>query len=290
MRFFILISILLLSTFLSYAQRREFHPTIDIGLNGGVSFAEYEQFKGKTKVGGLSLMANTGFSRHVLEFDFANSLNNDGLVFNGSAIPNVTEYKINPNNFNLSYTFARELFAYFPACMIRNQVLMGMRLNAEIFMGSEEVSQTNSTIFSAQDYGRYSADLTLITDYHLNESNYLVLQLYVPIVTYFAYPQSIPINEERPLELDDRLDVAKNYFFKDGDLGWTNNFSKLGVNATYRVLLTEMFGLQLKYNGRINTTSQVEFTSLPGAVDIKENYHQITFGIVGHIVRPPIGF
>ena len=91
--------------------------------------------------------------------------------------------------------------------------------------------------------------------------------------------------------LDNRLDISKSYFFKDGELGWINKFSKLGVNVTYRLLITDMFGLQLKYNGRLNSISPAKSNGyLPEISEIKEHYHQITFGIVGHIVRPPIEF
>jgi len=279
MRLLFTISTILFAVFISNAQRQEFLPTIDIGLNGGVSFAQYIDFKGKLKVGGLSLMANTGYNRHILEFDIGNSLNDEGLVFNEML-------DIKSSTLNLNYTFAREVFAYYPACMIRNQLLLGLRLNAEIFMGNYSfVTRLNST-YGHSDYGRYSADITLITDYYLNENNYLVLQLYTPILSYFAYPEGLSTNNERTYDLDDRLDASKSWFFDDGDLGWFSKHSKLGVNATYRLLLSKSIALQLKYNGKIKSISNFD-DNFP---NIKENYHQITFGIVGHIIRPPVGF
>mgnify|MGYP000026062880 CR=1 FL=1 len=285
MRLLFTISTILFAVFISNAQRQEFLPTIDIGLNGGVSFAQYSDFKGKLKVGGLSLMANTGYNRHILEFDFANSLNDEGLT-----TPITTNF-IKPSTLNLNYTFAREVFAYYPACMIRNQLLLGMRLNAEVFMGNTTATNTIENLYTALDYGRYSADITLITDYYLNENNYLVLQLYTPILSYFAFPEGLSSNNERPYELDDRLDASKSWFFDDGDLGWFSKHSKLGVNATYRLLLSKSIALQLKYNGKIKSISKVNMVgNLPAAEEILENYHQITFGIVGHIIRPPVGF
>jgi len=285
MRFLFTISILLLTILSSNAQRREFHPTIDIGLNGGVSFADYNTINGQLKIGGLSLMANTGFNRHIVEFDVGNSLSTGGWDY--IRFSSFSNY-LKPTTLNLNYTFARELYAYYPACMIRNQLLLGLRLNAELFMGNLSLENQNGLSYSTEDYGRYSADITLITDYHLNKSNYLVLQLYTPLLTYFANPFSLSDNEERPFELDDRLDVSKSWFFDEGELGWVNKHSKFGVNATYRLLLTETLGLQVKYNGKIRTLSKSKksFSDLK----LEENYHQITFGIVGHIVRPPVGF
>jgi len=289
MRFLFTVLILLFTITISTAQRQEFLPTIDIGLNGGISFAEYEGYKGKLKVGGLSLMANTGFSRHILELDLGNGLNEIGLEYNMTTRD--TPRSLRPSIFSLNYTFAREVFAYYPACMIRNQVLIGLRLNAEIFMGNTLVTGNSIYNHYAQDHGRYSADLTLVTDYHLNKSNYLVLQLYTPILTYFAYPQGLEPTADRPFEFDDRMDLSKSYFFNDGELGWIGKNSKLGINATYRLLLAKNVALQLKYNGRLNSRSRIDMVgNLPSVVEIEENYHQLTLGIVGHIIRPPIGF
>lgn len=293
MRFLFTIFTILFAVLISNGQRQEFLPTIDIGLNGGVSFVGYDNYQGKLKVGGLSLMANTGYNRHILEFDLGNSLNDVGLEYDfaGATLPNPISMAIQPSTLNLNYTFARELYAYYPACMIRNQLLLGLRLNAEIFMGNSSITNATNTNHYATDYGRYSADISFITDYHLNKSNYLVLQLYTPLLTYFAKPQSIKTNNERPIEFDDRMDTSKSYFFDDGELGWIGKNSKLGINATYRLLLSEKFALQLKYNGKLKTLSQVDMLgNLPVVTKIEENHHQIMFGIVGHIIRPPIGF
>jgi len=279
---------LLFAVIISNAQRQEFLPTIDIGLNGGVSFADFADIKGKLKVGGLSLMANTGFNRHILELDLGNNFDKDGLIWDNYSFNAGDIAYLKPTTFNLNYTFARELFAYYPACMIRNQLLLGLRLNAEIFSGNFSFIEQNGIQYSTRDYGRYSADITLITDYHINKTNYLVLQLYAPLITYFANPYSLSNNNERPFELDDRLDTSKSWFFDEGELGWINKHSKLGVNATYRLLLTDKVGLQLKYNGKIKTLSKSKHSLSDNKLE--ENYHQIMFGIVGHIVRPPIGF
>lgn len=234
-------------------------------------------------------MANSGFNWHILEFDIGNSLNEKGIhtIWGGT-----NYYTLLPSTLNLNYTFARELFAYYPACMIRNQLLLGLRFNTEVFMGNHFfASDYSSPIHSAQDYGRYTADLSLITDYHINKSNYLVLQLYIPIVTYFVYPQSLEPRTDPPFEFENRMDVSKNYFFKDGELGWINQHSKLGINATYRLLITKNAALQIKYNGKLKSQSKIDMLgNLPVVVKIKENYHQIMIGIVGHIIKPPIGF
>lgn len=289
MRYLFTISIILFAVIISSAQRQEFLPTIDIGLNGGVSFAKFSTYRGQLKMGGFSLMANTGYNRHILELELGNSLNDAGLK--DDLIFMDIETSVKPSIFNFNYTFARELFAYYPACMIRNQLLAGLRLNAEVFMGDTEVTGNSLQNYLANDYGRYSVDLTLITDYHLNKSNYLVLQLYAPILTYFALPLVLEPNANRPYEFDDRIDISKNYFFKDGELGWIKQHSKLGINATYRLLLAKNVALQLKYNGRLNSHSKINMVNnIPLEVDVEENYHQITLGIVGHIIRPPIGF
>lgn len=295
MRVLFTISIILFAVLISFAQRREFHPTIDIGLNGGVSYGSFSQNKsglknkGLLKVGGLSLMANAGFKRHILEFEIGNNINEKGIhtIWGGTHY-----YTLLPSTLNFNYTFARELFAYYPACMIRNQLLWGLRFNTEVFMGNQFfASDYSGPFYTVQDYGRYSADLTLITDYHLNKSNYLVLQLYAPILTYFTRPLDLAGNPDGYFKLDDRLDISKSYFFKNGEFGWIKKFSKLGINATYRLLISDMFGLQVKYNGRLNSISPANDNGyLPEISEIKENYHQITLGIVGHIVRPPIGF
>jgi len=295
MRVLFTTSIILFAVLISSAQRREFHPTIDVGLNGGVTYGNFSQNKsslknkGLLKVGGLSLMANTGFNRHILEFGIGNNINEKGIhtIWGGDHY-----YTLLPSILNFNYTFARELYAYYPACMIRNQLLLGLHFNTEVFMGNQFFSSDYSgPFYTTQDYGRYSADLTLITDYHLNKNNYLVLQLYAPILTYFVRPVHLEGNPDGHYELDDRLNISKSYFFKDGALGWINKFSKLGVNVTYRLLLTDMVGLQLKYNGRLNSISPANNNGyLPQISEIKENYHQITLGIVGHIVRPPVEF
>jgi len=293
MRYLLIISFVLFTIKISSAQRQEFQPTIDIGLNGGVSFGSFPnnalKNRGWLKVGGLNLMANTGFNRHVLEFDLANNLNDKGLneIWGG-----VHYYTLLPSTLNLNYTFAREVFAYYPACMIRNQILLGLRLNAEVFMGNEFFrSDYSPPVYTVQDYGRYSADITLITDFHIDKSNYLMLQLYTPILTYFVRPVSLGRNIDEHFELADRLDISKGYFFNEGEFGWMNLHSKIGVNATYRLLLKENIALQLKYNGKINSTSAIDMDyNLPILSEIKENYHQLTLGIVGHITRPPIGF
>ena len=186
-------------------------------------------------MGGLNLMANSGFNRHILEFEIGNNINEKGIhtIWGGTHY-----YTLLASILNFNYTIARELFAYYPACMIRNQLLWGLRINAEVFMGNQFFSSDYSgPFYTTQDYGRYSADFTFITDYHLNKNNYLVLQLYTPLLTYFARSVSLGGNPDGHYELSDRLDISKSYFFKDGEFGWIDKFSKLGVNVTAILVL-----------------------------------------------------
>jgi len=126
------------------AQRREFHPTVDVGINGGIGLSKIgigKEFNrvGKMKQFNFNVMSNNGYTRHLFEFEFTNRLNNEGFKI-GEAIQDIT-YK--PSIFSLNYTFGYELFAYYPACMIRNQFLLGLRVNAEYLFGNSEADITS---------------------------------------------------------------------------------------------------------------------------------------------------
>lgn len=285
-------SFLLFSILQMDAQRREFHPTIDVGINGGISLSEFnidEAFSqsGKMKQFNFNVMSNAGFSRHLFEVDFANPLNENEFNIN----PNES-YK--PSFLSINYTFGYELFAYYPACMIRNQLLLGLRLNTEFWFGDyviENFQEGNDHLFLGDDFGQYSADITLLTDYHLNKKNYIVLQVYSPIVSLISSKIDHGYRTKKEPLLWSVIEIDAPSLFKRMEFVGLKGNSKIGVLATYRLLLSDNVAVQLKYHGKFNNkTNYSEFAFSPLNGSLYQNHHQFMVGIVGHIKRMPIGF
>jgi len=282
---------LLLSILQMNAQRREFHPTIDIGINGGISLSEFtldEEFNqiGKLKQFNFNVMSNAGFSRHLFEVEFANPLSDSEFNINET-----DSYK--PSALSVNYTFGYELFAYYPACMIRNQLLLGLRLNTEFLLGDfaiENIQVGSDNLLLGDEFGQYSADITLLTDYHLNKKNYVLLQVYSPIVSLISNKVDLDYRTQKdpPLGL---IDITQSTFFKPLEFVGPKGHSKIGVMATYRLLLSENIAIQLKYHGKFNSkTNYSEFGLSPLGGSLYQNHHQFMVGLVGHIKRMPIGF
>jgi len=281
MKYIVVCTLFLVSIFQTDAQRREFHPTVDVGLNGGISFSEFEMnnesnLTGKLKQFNFNLMSNAGFSRHIFEVGYGSPLSANSFSINetDSYIPNVL---------SLNYTFGYELFAYYPACMIRNQLLLGLRLNTEFLFGDyaiDNIQGGNDNLFIGDDYGQYSADISLITDYHINKSNYVVLQVYSPLVSLLSYKIDLIYREEK-----DPVLASTSYSPDDSTL--FSNFAVVGPKSEY-------FAIQLKYHGKLNSQTEylenVAANSLTPTGFLNQNHHQIMLGIVGHFTRMPIGF
>lgn len=288
-------SFLLFSILQMDAQRREFHPTVDVGINGGIGLSKIgidKEFNraGKMKQFNFNVMSNTGYTRHLFEIEFANRLNNEEFVSNA---PNqIITFK--PSIFSINYTFGYELFAYYPACMIRNQFLLGLRINAEYLFENKAIEQPPSignNFFITDDYGHYSADLSIVTDYHLNKKNYVVLQIYSPIATFINKNANALYNEVADPTLRDRLDEEGSWFFNNTELVWPNQHSKLGVVASYRLLLSDFVAVQVKYHGKLNSkTHYPDNPILSFPQTLYQNHHQFMVGIVGHFKGMPIGF
>lgn len=295
MRYFLLLAAILFSAYYADAQRREFHPTIDIGLNGGVDFARLgatkeNNQKGKLKHFNVNLMSNMGFTRHIVEADLGSRLNGEQFVVSDTS-GNKTIY--DPKIFSLNYTFGYQLFDYFPACMIRNQVLLGLRINADILMGSYDAFYQNpaNNSFYADDFGHYSVDLSLIADHNLNKQNYLMLQLYSPIFTVITKNDKLLVSNEESVALSDRLDNSTGWFFKNAEPGWPDSHTKLGIVATYRLLVSENFAVQVKYHGKLN--SKTNYPALPKppiSSRLYQNHHQVMIGVAAHIKKMPFNF
>ncbi len=295
MKYILFCTLILCSVLDTDAQRREFHPTIDVGINGGISLSKIGYSKEFNEAGILkqfnfNVMSNAGFSRHLFEIGFANRLNDNGFM-SDNPIQKVIN---NPAIFSLNYTFGYELFAYYPACMIRNQLLIGLRANAEYVLNNievEAINQPDQKNFFANDYGHYSADLSLITDYHLNKKNYVVLQVYTPIATFLSKNLNSLASTESLPTLSDRLDQEGSWFFDNMEFVWPNGHSKIGINATYRLLLNDYVAVQLKYHGKLNSKTRYPNRGIfPVEDTFYQNHHQLMVGIVGHFKRMPIGF
>lgn len=276
------------------AQRREFHPTVNVGINGGISLSKFElnnEFKeaGKLKQFNFNVMSNVGFSRHLFEVEFANPLNSNEYTIN----PNES-YK--PSALSVNYTFGYELFAYYPACMIRNQFLLGLRLNTEFLLGDyaiENIQEGKDNLFFGDDFGQYSADISLITDYHLNKKNYLILQVYTPIASLISHKIDTDYRTQKDPVLWSAIQVAENSLFKNIAFVGPKRHSKIGAMLTYRLLLNDNLALQLKYHGKINSETDYAdstTTSFLKTASLYQNHHQFMVGIVGHFKRMPIGF
>lgn len=284
---------LLLSILQMDAQRREFHPTVDIGINGGISLSKFsidEEFSqsGKLKQFNFNVMSNAGFSRHLFEVDFANPLSTEEFKINET-----DSYR--PSTLSVNYTFGYELFAYYPACMIRNQLLLGLRLNTEFWFGDyaiDHIKENDDHLFLGDDFGQYSADITLLTDYHLNKKNYIVLQVYSPIVSLINYNIDWTYRTKKNPDFYNSVEVDRTTFFDPLEFAGPKGHSKIGVMATYRLLLSDNVAVQLKYHGKLNNkTNYLKNTFDPvNGMSLYQNHHQFMVGIVGHFKRMPIGF
>jgi len=293
MKYLIFFVLFLLSVLQLDAQRREFHPTVDVGLNGGISFSEFElnnelNEKGILKQFNVNVMSNAGYSRHLFEVEYANPFGNNEFKLNKT-----DHYK--PSVLSLNYTFGYELFGYYPACMIRNQLLLGVRLNAEFLFGDyaiENIQEGKDNLFLGDDFAQYSADISLITDYYLNKNNYIVLQVYSPLATLLSNHIDFDYRTKKAPVLYSSIQVDETSLFQDMKFVGPKSHSKIGLMATYRLLLSEYVAIQLKYHGKINSqTDYSDVTKFAASNNpLHQNHHQFMVGVVGHFTRMPIGF
>jgi len=292
MKYLIFCVLFLLSVFQLDAQRREFHPTVDVGINGGVSLSEFKLTDELNKAGILkqfnfNVMSNVGFSRHLFEVEFANSLSSDEFALNQNE-----SYK--PTFLSVNYTFGYELFAYYPACMIRNQLLLGLRLNTEFLLGDyaiENFMEGGDNLILGDDFGQYSADISLITDYHLNKKNYLLFQVYTPIVSLINQRIDFDYRTMKDPVLYSAIDIKRPTFLDPVSFVGPKGNTKIGVMATYRLLLGENVAVQLKYHGKLNSKTSYDRSKFAYKIEpLYQNHHQFMIGIVGHFKRMPIGF
>jgi len=278
---FLLISALLAFVLNAEAQRgRIVLPTTDLSLNGGIALGTLDvsdmgKTSGNLLIGNVNITSNQPYGRHIFEVGFGSAMND--LQFDDPTIGS----QLNLKSGTVNYAYMHELFSYYPSCQIANQVLLGLRFNADFLFTHNYVDATSG--YYPVDYSHQSIDVSLATDYNFDKNNYWTLQLYTPILTRFTGGDRFPdANAEIPV-IGDRLS-ADGWFDTNSQSMFIPDHFKFGAVTTYRIMFSDVVGLLFKYHGKLGgKTDYVDETVDPSQnITFKQSFHELTLGLIFH--------
>jgi len=257
------------------AQRgRLVTPTTDFSLNAGVSIGKINEREGNALLGNINLTSNQPYGRHI--FEISGSQANNAYELSNSL---VAADSFLPLNANVHYTYMHELFSYYPSCQIANQVLAGVRLNADwLFTHNEELSMTQ-TDFTMKDYNHYSFDVSIATDYNFDKRNYATFQFYVPIWARFAGGEETVL--ESAATIADRFEI-ENYFDTNVQTMFVPDHFKFGAVFTYRMMFSDAVGLLFKYHGKLTGKTNYVIEATNENMELTQSAHELTLGLIFH--------
>jgi len=274
MRYLLLLSVILFA-FNTEAQRgRLVLPTTDFSLNAGISLGEIQGASGQSLLGNMNLTSNQPYGRHIFEIS-ASQANEPYTLGQGLLSLDAT-----PTNANVHYTYMHELFSYYPSCQIANQVLLGLKLEADWLFNDFFYNDDGPTSeYYTRDFNHYTASISAGTDYNFNQRNYATFQFYIPIYTSFALGHDTAIDMES--SIGDRFEIA-DYFSTNRQSMFVPDHFKFGAVFTYRMMFSEAVGILLKYHGKLAAKTEYvdEISNLNRTFE--QRAHELTLGLIFH--------